>query len=82
MDKIHIRHQNNGRGIVASIEGLPLDLDYTKILDCLKKKLACGGFVDSKKNVIVLMGDKCFEIRRFLLENNITDKNSISVHCY
>jgi translation initiation factor SUI1 len=79
--KIHIRIQLRGRKYVTIVENLSnfdLDFDINKIFNFLQQKLHCGGYVADSN--IILQGDFRNEVKMFLIQNDIVNKDDIVIH--
>lgn len=70
---IHVRVQQNHGKNITTIEGLS-----TGYFEALRKKLNCGGNI--RDTVIQLQGDQRQRVIKFLVDNEIVDKNWIKVH--
>ena len=81
---IHIRvKQRNGRKCITTIQGLNAEIDMKKVLKACKKSMNCNGtVVDDEKmgQVIQLQGDKREEFKKFIVENELAEANTIKVH--
>ncbi len=79
--KVHIAVQKrNAKKYITSVEGLPSDVDKTKLLRTWKVKYSCNGSYDSKEDKMQLSGDQRENIINYLLQNNITVGDNIEVH--
>ncbi len=81
--KVHIRLVNRTRRRFKTIienlsEVLSDDMDCKKILKICRVKYCCNGHIEN--NVIILQGDHCNNIQKFLIENNIVDSENILIH--
>ena len=64
---------------ITTVEGLPNDLNITRIMKYMTKVFSCGGtIVDSK--IIKLQGDQRDNVRQFLTNENIVNSENIIVH--
>jgi translation initiation factor 1 len=81
---VHIRmHQRNGRKCITTLEGLPQDHDFKKILRHTKKLFSCNGSISSDDDglkVLQLQGDKRKDLRDFLIAQDIVHKEGIKTH--
>lgn len=84
--KVHIRIvKRNRRKCVTIVEKIPEEFDLKLILKEIKKKFTCGGAIkrDSDDKVFLkITGDKRDEIKNFLIEEEIMEKDRIIVHGY
>ena len=79
--KIHIRVQQQRNNLITIIEGLPADLDMTRIARAMRKTLHCACKVIEAEAVIQLQGNHSAVLKDWLLENEVIDKNAdIVVH--
>ena len=82
--KVHIRfQQRNSRSYITTIEGLPSDLDYRKVLRALKTGLNCSGCTRKDSGdltIIQLSGDQRERVRNFLIDQELSNDQSIIVH--
>lgn len=80
---IHIRIQmRNARKCITLTEGL-LENQAKDMIKYLKKYLSTNGTIkiDDDDNIIVqLNGDKRQDIKKYLLDNEITDNRNIYIH--
>eukprot|EP01012_Entosiphon_sulcatum_P003824 TRINITY_DN1136_c0_g1_i1.p1 TRINITY_DN1136_c0_g1~~TRINITY_DN1136_c0_g1_i1.p1 ORF type:complete len:114 (+),score=30.69 TRINITY_DN1136_c0_g1_i1:20-361(+) len=81
---VHIRvQQRNGRKSITTIQGLSDELDLKKILKEVKKEFCCNGSIVQDKElgtIIQLQGDQRENIRKFLLEFDLVDKDKVRLH--
>ena len=81
---IHIRiQQRNGRKTLTTVQGLPQELDFKRIIRAFKKSFACNGtLVEDEElgRVIQLQGDQRQKIAAFLIDEGICSKNSVKIH--
>jgi len=81
---VHIRiQQRNGKKSLTTVQGLPKELSYEKILKTLKKDFCCNGNVVQDKElgkVIQLQGDQRKNVQNFLVNQNIVKKDQIKIH--
>ncbi len=85
--EIHIRvYQRSPRRYITTVEGLDkINLDLKKIIKYMKKTFSCGAAIieDKDKNKIIkLQGDQRGNIKTFLINEQIVDKDHITVHGY
>ena len=82
--KIHIRiQQRNGKKSITTISGLPTTLDFKKTLKFFKKSFNCNGCITNDEEnglIIQVQGDKRFDIKNYILDNNISLKEDIIMH--
>ena len=82
--KIHIRiQQRNGKKSITTVSGLPSTLNFKNTLKIFKKSLNCNGCVATDEEggqVIQVQGDQRFNIKSYILENNISLQEDIIVH--
>ncbi len=83
-EKIHLRcQQRNGRKCITTVQGLSTDLELKKILKRFKKTFNCNGAMVNDKelgDIIQLSGDQREGIRKFLVDNEISENDDITVH--
>ena len=81
---IHIRiQQRNGRKTLTTIQGLPAELSFKRILQTFKKDFCCNGtIVDDPElgQVIQLQGDQRKNVADFLVNEGICTKSKVKVH--
>ncbi|ORY93395.1 hypothetical protein BCR43DRAFT_496855 [Syncephalastrum racemosum] len=81
---IHLRiQQRNGRKTWTTLQGLPKEYDFKKILKTFKKEFACNGtIVDDEElgQVLQLTGDQRLKIAEFLVKEEIAKKSDIKIH--
>ncbi|KAL4434981.1 hypothetical protein ABPG74_017737 [Tetrahymena malaccensis] len=81
---IHIRvEQRRGRKCFTTVEGIPPEFDYEKIMKYWKKWLSCNATIveeDEGKKVIKLNGDHRNQIQQFLSEEGIAAVDNITIH--
>ena len=81
---IHIRiQQRSGRKTLTTLQGLPPELDFRRILKAFKKEFCCNGtIVDDEElgKVIQLQGDQRKKIHDFLVEEGICKKSQVKIH--
>lgn len=68
--------------MITTVQGLPPDLDYSKILKYFKDTFHCGGKIASSSfgTVIQLQGQHSREITDFLIEEGLASRDQITVH--
>merc|ERR1711862_559816 len=83
---VHIRiQQRSGRKSLTTVQGLPKELDYKRVLKTLKKQFCCNGTViedPEMGSVIQLQGDQRQSVSNFLVDEGIVKKGSIKIHGY
>ena len=81
---IHVRlQQRNGKKTLTTIQGLSKDLEFKKLLKAFKKEFACNGcIIDHKEfgEVIQLQGDQRENIKKFLINSDLSDEEHIKLH--
>jgi translation initiation factor 1 len=81
---VHIRiQQRNGRKSVTTIQGLPSNMDYDRILKSMKKNFCCNGHIvkdDILNSVIQLQGDQRKNIVEFMIEEKLVTKDLLKIH--
>lgn len=81
---IHIRlQQRNGRKSLTIIQGLDRLIDFEKIIKLFKKEFCCNGCIVKDKQlgiVIQLQGDQRDNVKKFLINNEISSTNFIIIH--
>ncbi len=82
--RIHIRvQQRTAKKKITTCEGLPLNLDYSKVLRALMKNYNCNGHVvddDTLGKVLQLQGDHRNDIHYFLTVTGICSEDEIKIH--
>ncbi len=84
-NKIHIRiKQRNAKKYITFIEQLPTDINLSLLLKEMKKTLHCNGSIQKTENgeYIQLFGDQRETVKKFLLDNKISDNINIIIHGY
>lgn len=78
---IRVQQLKNGKKITL-ISGLLPDIDSAKLLKYWKKEFNCNGTIISTDidKIIQLQGNKCDEIKKFLLAEQICASNKIRIH--
>ncbi len=83
-EKIHLRcQQRNGKKCLTTVQGLSRDLPLKQILKDFKKSFSCNGtqLTDPELGeVIQLTGDQREGVRKYLVEKDITEADSITTH--
>jgi len=81
---IHIRiQQRNGRKTLTTVQGLPQELDFKKVLKAFKKQFCCNGTIVEDPelgNIIQLQGDQRNNVFQFLTDEGICKKSLIKIH--
>ncbi len=81
---IHIRlQQRNGRKTLTTIQGLPTDLVFKKLVRTFKKDFCCNGTIieDPKLGKIIqLQGDQRTNVADFLVKEDICKKSEVKIH--
>eukprot|EP00761_Pharyngomonas_kirbyi_P011279 gb/GECH01011304.1/.p1 GENE.gb/GECH01011304.1/~~gb/GECH01011304.1/.p1 ORF type:complete len:111 (+),score=15.44 gb/GECH01011304.1/:1-333(+) len=81
---VHIRaQQRNGRKSVTTIQGLPSELNFKKLLKAFKKQFCCNGtIVDDEElgKIIQLSGDQRKSVSMFLVKESIVAKENLKIH--
>ncbi len=80
-NKYHIRvQQRNGRKCITTVDGLEEDLDLKRMCRAMRNAFSCNGNVSKKDDgteVIQLQGDQRENIKLWLLEQEILQKNEV-----
>lgn len=83
-DKIHLRcQQRNGRKCITTVQGLSSELELKKILRHFKKTFSCNGALVNDKelgDIMQLSGDQREGIKKFIIDNELSNANDIVVH--
>ncbi|VVT51274.1 uncharacterized protein SAPINGB_P006393 [Magnusiomyces paraingens] len=83
-DHIHIRcQQRNGRKTITTVQGIPKEYDFKKILKSLKKDFGCNGHINKDEElgeILQLQGDQRQKVTDFLTQQLNIDKKIIQVH--
>jgi translation initiation factor 1 len=81
---IHIRlQQRNAKKTITTIQGIPDDIDQSKILRKFKRIFGCNGHtVNHTKfgDIIQLQGDQRNNVLEFIVSNSIAPRENIIVH--
>ena len=81
---VHIQfQQRTTRKCITIIQGLPVDLDFKKLVRHFKKQWNCNGAVisdDKWGQVIQLQGEHRKDIAKFLIAEGISMKQEIKIH--
>lgn len=81
---VHIRlQQRNGRKSLTIVHGLDELIDFEKVIKLFKKDFCCNGCIvkDTQLGrVIQLQGDQRENVKRFLIEEEISSVRFITVH--
>ena len=81
---VHIQfQQRTTRKCISIIQGLPIDLDFKKLVRHFKKMWNCNGTVIANEEwgfVIQLQGDNRKAVAKFLIEEGIAKKDEIKIH--
>eukprot|EP01117_Protostelium_nocturnum_P020911 TRINITY_DN9723_c0_g1_i1.p2 TRINITY_DN9723_c0_g1~~TRINITY_DN9723_c0_g1_i1.p2 ORF type:complete len:113 (-),score=24.01 TRINITY_DN9723_c0_g1_i1:132-470(-) len=81
---IHIRiQQRTGRKSLTTVQGLPKQLNYDKVLKALKQKFCCNGTIiehEELGKVIQLQGDQRKNCQEFLVEEGICKLQNVKIH--
>ena len=84
LNQIHIQfQQRSARKCLTTIQGLPDDLDFKKLVRHFKKLWSCNGAVIKDENwgqVLQLQGDNRKAVAKFLIEEGIATKEEIKIH--
>merc|ERR1712157_303903 len=85
-ESVHLRYQQrNGKKGVTTIVGLPKKLNFKKLVKKMKNKFSTGATLandEQNGTVIQIQGDFRHEIVQYIVQLNIVDKKSITVHGY
>mmetsp|Transcript_21728 Transcript_21728/g.54659 ORF Transcript_21728/g.54659 Transcript_21728/m.54659 type:complete len:113 (-) Transcript_21728:274-612(-) len=83
-DTIDIRvQQRNGRKKVTTVQGLPQEIDFKRLLKAFKKSFCCNGTVvkdETHGKIIQLQGDQRRNIFEFITNEGIAKKENVKVH--
>ena len=83
-DFVHIRlQQRNGKKSITTVQGINNKYDVKKIMNVLKKELACNGCIindETLGEIIQLQGDQRANVADFLTEVKICKGDSIKIH--
>ena len=84
LNQIHIQfQQRSARKCLTTIQGLPNDLDFKKLVRHFKKLWNCNGAVINHEDwgqVLQLQGDNRKATAKFLIEEGIATKGEIKIH--
>jgi translation initiation factor SUI1 len=76
-------HQRNSKKYTTNVVGLPSYYDIPKVLRYIKKFFKCGGSVIkdpvTSNDVIQVTGDQRHNIKKFFIECDVVDKDSIII---
>ncbi len=85
---VHIRiQQRNGRKCITTVENIDKingDKDFLdELVKSFRKKFSCSVTLHkSDDNAITLQGDHRDNVRKYLVEHNIVEKDKVKVHGY
>lgn len=74
--------QRNGRKCITTITGMAEDLDLKKIVSYVKKTYNCNGSIVKNEEfgeIIILSGDQKDNIYKFLIDEEICEKDDIMI---
>jgi len=79
---IHLRvQQRNGRKMLTTVEGIPVQYDLKRVLKALKKEFACNGNIPpNKPGTLILNGDQRGPVADFLINQLLIPKEHIKKH--
>jgi len=81
---VHIRlQQRNGRKSLTIIQGLDELIDFEKVIKLFKKEFCCNGCIvkDLQLGIVIqLQGDQRESVKNFLINNEISCDNFITLH--
>jgi translation initiation factor 1 len=81
--KVYIKYvKRNGAKCITLVEGLENDLDIKALTKTFKKKYNCNGSIQKDQydyDVIQLSGDQRYNIKNFLIEEEINKESEIIV---
>lgn len=83
--KVHLRvMQRNARQRITTMSGLPEEFDLKKINKSLKQSLCCSGSIQENDDgkYLKFSGDQRDAIAKFLVEQEIAEKDQIVIHGY
>lgn len=75
--------QRNGKKFITTIQGLATDLNIKKLLKAFKRNFKCNGAIIEDPelgNIIQLQGDQRQNVRDFLIDEEINEKDAIVIH--
>jgi translation initiation factor 1 len=79
--KLHVRIQKrNGKKCITTAQGFEQDLDVKRICKAMRKQFNCNGNVikdDDGGDVLQLQGDQRQNIKDWLLDNQVFQKNEM-----
>jgi translation initiation factor 1 len=79
--KLHVRIQKrNGKKCITTVEGFEEDLDVKRICKAMRKQFNCNGNVikgDDEGDVMQLQGDQRQNVKEWLLDNQVFQKNEV-----
>lgn len=81
--KVHLSvMQRNARQRITIMSGLPEEFDLKKINKSLKQSLCCSGSIQENVDgkYLKLSGDQRDAIAKFLVEQEIAEKEQIVIH--
>lgn len=82
--RVDIRvHQRTNYKKTTICEGLPVEINYNRVLRALKKNFSCNGAIKKTRqhgNVIQLQGDFHNELIEFFTETGLCDRKNIKLH--
>lgn len=83
---VHIRmRKRNARQSVCTVEGLPQNISFKRVLKHLKKTLCCNGCIvkdAARGKIIQLQGDHRKVLADFLIEEELVTRAHLKVHGY
>eukprot|EP01096_Ripella_sp_DP13-Kostka_P017787 TRINITY_DN928_c0_g2_i7.p3 TRINITY_DN928_c0_g2~~TRINITY_DN928_c0_g2_i7.p3 ORF type:complete len:116 (+),score=58.15 TRINITY_DN928_c0_g2_i7:190-537(+) len=81
---VHIRiQQRNGKKTLTTVQGIPPEIDFPRLLKAFKKQFCCNGtVVDDPElgHVIQLQGDQRQNVRNFIVSEGMVSDQQIKVH--
>eukprot|EP00483_Globobulimina_turgida_P000927 UN00928 len=85
-EAVHLNYQQrNGRKGVTTIVGLPMKVNFKKLMKKMKKKWSTGATIvedNERGKIIQIQGDLRREIPGFIIRLGIVDKSQITIHGY
>lgn len=81
---VHIRiQQRNGRKTLTTVQGLPSETDFPKLLKAFKKQFCCNGCINQDPEmgqVIQLQGDQRQNVKEFIVSEGMVREQLIKIH--
>lgn len=84
LNNVHVRVQQRASNkYITTIEGLNPDLDFKKIIKEMKKRFSTNGNIIENEDlgkVIQLQGNLKNQVKEYLIEKNLCEKDGIKLH--